>query len=46
MHQISTNMGISYGNNVGIKQALADDCEWVILINNDTSFDSNIVTCL
>lgn len=46
IRQISTNMGISYGNNVGIKQAIADDCEWVILINNDTAFESSLISSL
>lgn len=45
-YQIKKNMGISYGNNFGIKKALEDNCDWVILINNDTAFDSNIVTLL
>jgi GT2 family glycosyltransferase len=32
------NVGIAAGNNQGILQALSDGCEWVLLLNNDTSF--------
>jgi GT2 family glycosyltransferase len=32
------NVGVAEGNNQGILQALADGCEWVLLLNNDTTF--------
>jgi GT2 family glycosyltransferase len=32
------NLGVAEGNNQGIIQALRDGCEWVLLLNNDTSF--------
>jgi GT2 family glycosyltransferase len=34
------NGGIAEGNNQGIVQALEDGCEWVLLLNNDTTFPS------
>lgn len=33
------NIGIAAGNNVGIKQSLKDECDAVILLNNDIDFD-------
>ena len=32
------NVGVAAGNNQGIVQALIDGCEWILLLNNDTSF--------
>lgn len=37
-----SNLGFSGGNNVGIKAALRDGAEYVILLNNDTVVDSDI----
>lgn len=34
----SENVGVAQGNNQGIVQALADGCDEVLLINNDTTF--------
>ncbi len=34
--QNGANLGFAGGNNVGIKQALADGCDFVLIINNDT----------
>ena len=31
-----TNLGFTGGNNVGIKKALAQGAEWIMLLNNDT----------
>lgn len=31
-----SNDGIAVGNNQGIREALADQCDWVLLLNNDT----------
>lgn len=30
------NIGFAAANNVGMRQALADGCDWVLLLNNDT----------
>src|SRR3989344_8112494 len=32
----SENLGFSGGNNVGIRQALQNGADWVVLLNNDT----------
>ena len=32
-----TNLGFAGGNNVGLRQALTDGCEFVLIINNDTT---------
>lgn len=37
------NAGVAVGNNQGIRAALEDGCEDVLLINNDTVFDSSLV---
>lgn len=37
-----SNLGFSGGNNVGIKAALKDGAEYIILLNNDTVVDSDI----
>jgi GT2 family glycosyltransferase len=34
----NANVGVAAGNNQGILQALRDGCEWVLLLNNDTTF--------
>ena len=33
------NYGVAKGNNQGIKLAFADDCDFVLLLNNDLKFD-------
>lgn len=33
------NVGVAKGNNQGIELALASDCEYVLLLNNDIEFD-------
>lgn len=33
-----SNLGVAEGNNQGIRAALADGCEYVLLLNNDTVF--------
>lgn len=35
----SFNYGVAKGNNIGIKKALEDDCEYILLSNNDIFFD-------
>jgi GT2 family glycosyltransferase len=39
----NTNGGIAVGNNVGLRRALEDGCEYLVLINNDTYFDSGLI---
>ncbi len=34
------NRGVAAANNQGIVRALRDGCEWILLLNNDTSFES------
>lgn len=36
------NYGVAKGNNQGINEALADECDYVLLLNNDTVFDENL----
>lgn len=37
------NVGVAKGNNQGIQAALEDGCELVLLLNNDTTFDSKLL---
>ncbi len=37
------NLGFAGGNYVGIKKAIADGCEYIMLLNNDTIVDVNLV---
>jgi GT2 family glycosyltransferase len=41
-----TNRGIAVGNNVGIRRALEAGAEWIVLINNDTTFQPDLLTRL
>jgi GT2 family glycosyltransferase len=34
------NVGVAAGNNQGIQQAIKDNCEYLVLLNNDLLFDS------
>jgi GT2 family glycosyltransferase len=36
------NVGVATGNNQGIKLAIANGCEYILLINNDTEFDETL----
>jgi GT2 family glycosyltransferase len=38
----TSNVGIAEGNNQGIRQALADGCTHVLLLNNDTVFGEDL----
>lgn len=40
------NLGYSGGNNVGIKKALQNGADWVLLLNNDTWVESSFMTSL
>jgi GT2 family glycosyltransferase len=42
----SDNRGVAAANNQGIVRALRDNCEWILLLNNDTSFDENFFETL
>ncbi|MBI2064679.1 MAG: glycosyltransferase family 2 protein [Candidatus Yanofskybacteria bacterium] len=40
------NLGFSGGNNIGIKKALENGSNWVVLINNDTVVESSFIGAL
>ncbi len=40
------NAGVAEGNNIGIQAALKDGCGFVLLINNDTLFEPNLISKL
>jgi len=42
----NNNVGVAEGNNQGIIQALKDGCEWILLLNNDTSFPPDFISQL
>jgi GT2 family glycosyltransferase len=37
------NLGVAAGNNQGIRAALRDGADWVLLLNNDTLFDEGFI---
>jgi GT2 family glycosyltransferase len=37
------NLGVAVGNNQGISASIRDNCEYILLINNDTEFDSQLI---
>ncbi len=37
------NIGVAEGNNIGIRQALTDDCSHIILLNNDIELEQDFV---
>jgi len=39
-----SNLGFAGGNNVGIKYAIDNDVDYVLLINNDTTVEENFLT--
>jgi GT2 family glycosyltransferase len=39
----STNVGAAEGNNIGIRAAAKDGCTSILLINNDTEFDGDLI---
>lgn len=41
---LEKNEGYASGNNIGIKLALKDSCEYVVIINNDTIVESTFLT--
>lgn len=44
--QTKANIGFAGGNNVGIKYALANDAEYILLLNNDTVVTENFLSGL
>ena len=40
------NLGFSGGNNIGIKKALTNGSNWMILLNNDTWVENGFITSL
>lgn len=40
------NLGFSGGNNVGIRKALENGADWVLLLNNDTYVDKDFIAVL
>ena len=43
---LETNLGFAGGNNVAIKKALSQGCEYIILLNSDTEVDTDFIVCL
>lgn len=43
---LNENVGFAKGNNIGIKQALQDKCDYLMLINNDVEFDNDFLTLI
>ncbi len=39
----SENIGVAEGNNIGIRQALADGCTHIIILNNDIELEQDLV---
>ena len=37
------NAGVAAGNNQGIKKALEENCDYIMLVNNDTVFEEKLV---
>ena len=42
----TNNLGVAAGNNQGIKLALKDGCDFVLLLNNDTVFEDKLLSKL
>jgi GT2 family glycosyltransferase len=38
------NLGVATGNNQGIEAGIADDCDYILLINNDTVFEESLLS--
>ena len=38
------NLGYVGGNNIGVKEAISEGCDWVLILNNDTLVDRGLVT--
>lgn len=44
--QSGKNGGFSFGNNIGIKAAIDDECCYILILNNDTIVDRHFLTHL
>ncbi|MCW5198082.1 glycosyltransferase family 2 protein [Clostridium perfringens] len=44
--ETSENNGVAKGNNIGIREAIKRNCEYILLLNNDTEVDTNMLTQL
>jgi hypothetical protein len=44
--EVGANFGFAGGNNIGIRRALADGCDAVLLLNDDTVIDEDFLTPL
>jgi GT2 family glycosyltransferase len=44
--QTGENLGYAEGNNVGIRHAMESGADFVFVLNNDTTTDTNVVTAL
>jgi GT2 family glycosyltransferase len=42
----SSNLGVAEGNNVGIRVALEEGCDAVLLINNDVAFPPDLISTM
>lgn len=40
------NCGVARGNNIGIKAAIKLNCEYILLLNNDTEVDKNMLSMM
>lgn len=40
------NTGFTGGNNIGIKEALKRDADYILMVNNDTTMDQNLINNL
>ncbi len=39
----TANVGVAEGNNIGIRQALQDDCSYILILNNDIELEQDFV---
>ena len=37
------NVGVAAANNQGIKKAMSDNCDYILIINNDVEFESTLI---
>jgi len=40
------NLGFAEGNNVGVRYALENEADWILILNNDTTVDKNLLVQL
>lgn len=41
--EVGENVGVARGNNIGIKHALKSGCDYILLLNNDTEVDKDML---